>query len=126
MFVFVVFIIYFQTLNFLGFPKNLYVLKNNSIIGDYLRHRDGHSSLGLILGRFLISELLNSSFESKWRVGNEIKRCTLCGRCQVVCPVNAISVNVKNKSWTLNNRRCGHCLNCIVKCPVSCLSRVNL
>lgn len=91
-----------------------------------MRHRCGHSSLGLTVTKFLFSELLNSSYVVKWRVGNEINRCRLCGQCQVVCPVNAISVNVNNKTWMLDNRRCRHCLNCIVKCPAKCLSQVNL
>ena len=91
-----------------------------------MRYRRGHSSVGLDLGMYLFSEILKSSHKSKWRIGNDIQMCKLCGRCEAVCPVNAISVSVHNKSWTLNNRRCRHCLNCVVKCPARCLTQVYL
>ncbi|MBE6494983.1 MAG: 4Fe-4S dicluster domain-containing protein [Methanobrevibacter thaueri] len=91
-----------------------------------MRHRGGHSSIGLELGMHLFTEFLMSSHKSRWRIGNDIQRCTLCGRCQAVCPVNAITVSVHNKTWTLNNRRCTQCLGCVIRCPPSCLTQVKL
>lgn len=90
------------------------------------RHGREHGSIGLELGMHLFSEFLKSSHKSRWRIGNDIKRCTLCGKCEFVCPVNAITVSVHNKTWTLNNRRCTQCLNCVMKCPTRCLGQVRL
>ncbi|WP_296789567.1 4Fe-4S dicluster domain-containing protein [uncultured Methanobrevibacter sp.] len=89
------------------------------------RHGGGHS-IGLEIGKFVFSELLASSYKSRWRIGNDIHRCTLCGKCQMLCPVNAITVSRHNRTWTLNNRRCRQCLECIVKCPSRSLTQVRL
>ena len=40
------------------------------------RHGGGHS-IGLEIGKFVFSELLASSYKSRWRIGNDIHRCTL-------------------------------------------------
>lgn len=90
------------------------------------RYGAGNSISALEIGMQIFSEFLKSSHKSRWRIGNEIQRCSLCGRCQAVCPVNAITVSVHNKTWTLNNRRCTQCLNCAVKCPTHCLTQVRL
>ena len=90
------------------------------------RYGRGHSSMGLDLGMHLFSEFLRSSHKSRWRIGNDIQRCNLCGKCQVVCPVDAITVSLHNKTWTLNNRRCRQCLACVMKCPARCLDQVRL
>ena len=91
-----------------------------------MRHGHGKSSIGFEIGRFGFSELLSASHKSRWRIGNNIKLCSLCGKCESVCPQNAISVSVHNKTWTLNNMRCTQCLNCVVKCPKQCLAQVRL
>lgn len=90
------------------------------------RHGMGHSSIGLELGMHLFSEFLRSSHKSRWRIGNDIHKCTLCGKCEFVCHVNAITVSRHNKTWTLNNRRCNQCLECLMKCPARCLTQVRL
>ena len=95
------------------------------MLGDCIRHRSRHS-IGLQIGKLFLSEFLKSSYNSSWRVGNNINMCTLCGRCEMICPVNAISVSIPKKSWILNNRHCIHCLKCIMTCPVHCLNKVNL
>ncbi|WP_407375792.1 4Fe-4S dicluster domain-containing protein [Methanobrevibacter sp.] len=91
-----------------------------------MRHRGGHSSIGLDIGRLLFSEVMKSSYRPKWRISNNIKQCTLCGKCEFVCPTNAIAVSVHNRTWTLNNRLCSHCLHCIMKCPKHCLTQLAL
>lgn len=90
------------------------------------RHGRGQSSFGLDVGRFLFSEVLSASSRCKWRIGNDIHNCNLCGKCQMICPTNAIAVSVHNKTWTLNNRRCRQCLECIMKCTSRCLTQVPL
>lgn len=41
-------------------------------------------------------------------------KCTGCGTCEKVCPVNCIVVR-KKPAW---NKTCTHCLACINRCPV--------
>ena len=55
----------------------------NSDGGLNLRYRRGSSISGMI-GKMIISEVLNSSYKSKWRIGNDINRCALCCRCEIV------------------------------------------
>ena len=88
------------------------------------RHGRGHSSIGMELGMHLFSEFLKSSHKSRWRIGNDIERCNLCGKCESVCFTQAISVSRHNKTWILNNRRCSQCLECLMKCPTRCLTQV--
>ena len=45
--------------------------------GLNLRYRRG-SSIGGMIGKMIISEVLSSTYKSKWRIGNDINRCTLC------------------------------------------------
>lgn len=91
-----------------------------------LRYGHGHSSIGTDIGRFIVSDLLASRSKSRWRIGNEIKKCKLCSKCESVCHMSAISVSRYDKTWTLNNRRCNQCLNCVMACPARCLTQVRL
>lgn len=90
------------------------------------RMGSGHGASALEIGMHLFSHVLRGSHTCGWRIGNDIKRCTLCGKCQMVCPINAITVSVHNGTWTLNNGRCNHCLKCVIRCPTQCLSQVSL
>lgn len=81
--------------------------------------------VGMEVGKFVFFELLNSNRSAKWRIGNNINECQLCGKCQSVCPSDAISVSKHNRTWTLNNMRCGKCLQCVLKCSARCLTQVS-
>lgn len=112
-------------------PKYLYclciILKLDDYFGGFtLRHRHGNSSIGLEISKFVLSEFLRSSYKSRWRIGNDIKQCSLCGKCEMVCYSSAITVSRHNKTWTLNNRRCNQCLKCVMTCPTRCLTQVRL
>lgn len=91
-----------------------------------MRYRGGSSSLGGMLGELFISELLNSTYKSRWRIGNDINNCSLCGKCQKICPGNALTVDRIAKTWTLNNRLCEQCLSCVVSCRSRCLTQVKI
>ena len=91
-----------------------------------MRHRHGGSSIGLEIGKFVFSELLASKHKARWRVGVDIKKCNLCGKCEFACHANAITVSRHNQTWTLNNRRCTQCLRCVMICPTRCLTQVRL
>ncbi len=47
-------------------------------------------------------------------------RCTRCGRCQQVCPVNAITVDEKGRK--LDRGLCNRCLQCADVCPTGALA----
>ena len=91
-----------------------------------MRYRGGQPSMGNFVGKMLISELLNATHKPRWRIGNNINQCNLCGKCELICNQNALHVNPMAKTWTLNNRRCTKCLDCVIACPTRCLTQVNL
>ena len=52
-------------------------------------------------------------------VANDL-RCTRCGRCQKVCPVNAIAVDQTARK--LDRGLCNRCLKCADACPTGALA----
>lgn len=43
--------------------------------------------------------------------------CVHCGICAKECPTGALTVNRKEKTWTLDEARCVICGNCADSCP---------
>lgn len=44
------------------------------------------------------------------------EKCTGCGKCVRVCPLNNIQIKDKKPVW---NKKCTHCMACISYCPAS-------
>ena len=71
---------------------------------------------------FIIMDNINSIFITKKRVVIE-KECTLCSRCNSVCPVNLVpvfimkNINNKNNLRKLNIDKCLECNLCSYICP---------
>lgn len=55
-------------------------------------------------------------------VVNDIDECILCGLCARSCPVQALAVNRKEGTWSINPYRCIQCAYCVSECPKDCLS----
>ena len=47
--------------------------------------------------------------------------CITCRTCQRKCPTQAIVVDVKEKTWQIDNMRCVVCAVCVDTCPTKCL-----
>ncbi|ACU94433.1 NADH:ubiquinone oxidoreductase chain I-like protein [Cryptobacterium curtum DSM 15641] len=58
----------------------------------------------------------------KGHIANRIDECILCGMCQRVCPSDAIVVEKKNGTWSIDHFRCVQCSACVRACPTSSLS----
>lgn len=58
---------------------------------------------------------------TRGKVDNDIDHCICCGICQKRCPTQAITVDRKTKTWTINWFRCVKCGECIRSCPQQCL-----
>lgn len=48
--------------------------------------------------------------------------CITCRTCQRKCPTQAIVVDVKEKTWQIDNMRCVVCAVCVDTCPTKCLA----
>lgn len=53
----------------------------------------------------------------KGHVSNNIEECILCGICQKRCPTEAIAVDKKSGTWTVDGFRCIQCGACVRECP---------
>lgn len=60
--------------------------------------------------------------QMRGHVVNDIDTCILCGMCQRVCPVGAITVDRKAGDWAINPYSCIQCASCTHECPKNCLS----
>ncbi len=47
--------------------------------------------------------------------------CIVCGICAQKCPANAITVDRKKRTWTIQRMQCIQCNCCVEACPKSCL-----
>ena len=57
-----------------------------------------------------------------YHVKNDISKCVLCGKCEHGCPMHAISIDRKNKTWTIDREKCVTCGICVDHCPVKALT----
>ena len=55
-------------------------------------------------------------------IANDIDQCLFCGKCEHTCPANAISIDRKNHTWTIDRDQCITCGACIGGCPKKCLT----
>ena len=55
-------------------------------------------------------------------VKNEIEKCLFCGKCEKTCPVDAITIDRRNRTWTIDRNKCITCGTCALDCPAKCLS----
>ncbi|MDP2989456.1 MAG: 4Fe-4S binding protein [Kiritimatiellota bacterium] len=49
-------------------------------------------------------------------------KCTVCGKCEEVCPVEAISKGEKN--FTIDAETCVNCGQCVDECPSEAIAEV--
>ena len=52
----------------------------------------------------------------------EPAKCIACRLCQRKCPTQAICVEVKEKTWQIDQMRCIVCSACVDACPTKCLT----
>ncbi len=63
-----------------------------------------------------------SASENPWHIQNAIEKCLFCGQCEKNCPVAAISLDRKNRTWSIDRDKCVSCGVCEGKCPAHCLT----
>lgn len=51
--------------------------------------------------------------------------CTICKKCDSICPINAISVDSNTGKYVINEKICDSCNICPSVCPVNAISKVN-
>lgn len=62
---------------------------------------------------------------TRGRVANDVESCIYCGICQRRCPAGAITVDRKEKSWSIEPMRCIACNFCVEICPKKSLTMEN-
>jgi len=63
--------------------------------------------------------------ELKGTLHNDMAVCIFCGACARVCPADALLVDRKEKTWSINRYRCVQCRSCMRACPKDCLTMDN-
>ena len=52
----------------------------------------------------------------------EAEKCLFCGKCEHNCPAGAISIDRRNRTWTIDREKCITCGVCADGCPARCLT----
>ena len=63
--------------------------------------------------------------QTKGRVHLEPDSCRYCGLCASVCPTQALDVDRKALTWSIDRFRCIQCRSCIEACHEGALSMLN-
>ena len=54
----------------------------------------------------------------------DIDNCIFCGICSRKCPTDAITVDKKEKRWSIERMGCIQCSCCVELCPKDCLANI--
>ena len=52
----------------------------------------------------------------------EAEKCLFCGKCEHNCPAEAITLDRRNRTWTIDREKCITCGVCVDGCPAHCLT----
>lgn len=55
-------------------------------------------------------------------IRNFIEKCLFCGKCTHVCPAEAITIDRRARTWTIDREKCITCGACEGDCPAHCLT----
>ena len=69
-------------------------------------------------------KFMHSILKSKGNIKNYTSSCVYCGKCEKICPANAIKVNPNERTWVIDNEVCVRCKRCVRTCPKQSLSLV--
>lgn len=94
------------------------ILDNVPVVDDISDRISGRGPLEYVTeGGLMKSTLVNSLFMRLYTGGkgfHSTNRCTGCGSCVEMCPVNAISLDDGKPVW---GESCMQCLACLNRCP---------
>jgi len=85
---------------------------------------------GVVLGSLfkkpatLMYPVIPRKWEERTRgqIAIDHEKCTVCGICGNKCPTNAITVDRKKRTWSIERMQCIQCNHCVEVCPAQCLS----
>jgi NAD-dependent dihydropyrimidine dehydrogenase PreA subunit len=52
----------------------------------------------------------------------DLEKCTGCGECVNVCPVQVYELGPDGKTNPVNAGECVGCMSCVEVCPVQCIT----
>ena len=88
-----------------------------------MRGRHGYGAGGLSL--LSLARTLTKVSVKRSGVKADGRKCTLCKKCEIICPADAIRVSRIAKTWELDKRRCIGCYRCINACPVNAIGIIH-
>ena len=62
------------------------------------------------------------AMDDRSHIVNNVMKCIFCGMCERNCPAGAITVDRRNRTWTIDRNKCITCGACALDCPAKCLS----
>lgn len=62
---------------------------------------------------------------TRGHIGIDENTCIVCGICGKKCPANAITVDRKKRTWSIQRMQCIQCGWCVEVCPKTCLTMEN-
>lgn len=66
-------------------------------------------------------KVLRKKLEARGHISHNEDKCTYCSLCEKKCPVDAISVAMEGKMWSIDNSVCIRCKTCVLNCPTKAL-----
>lgn len=71
------------------------------------------------------SEPVYSCPEDEAGIRCKTSDCIYCGLCAKVCPVEALTIDRKEKAWSVDKDACITCGACVNQCPKECLEMID-
>ena len=85
------------------------IIKNETAFPDFIPNRKIMS--GIINGIFYSLFIKAKGFHTN-------EKCSGCGKCEQLCPLNNIEMHNNKPCW---NKNCTHCMACISSCPTGAI-----
>lgn len=102
--------------------RMLYACRENKNTYEYITKKFNYQSVKV---RIKASLIFREKFWQRYMYPKlliDYSKCTNCGKCVMVCPVQRIEINGKGPEIPKGNPGCIHCASCCTACPNAAMS----